>query len=99
MHVHAPGVCAALHGQECMSNEYRIAGNFVGEQFLQISLIDYDSKNFFRKHFTIVKHMVHSQRLHKSLLLQLLIEQQMVGLGLLCILYYTVMSEQDQSFV
>ena len=23
----------------------------------------------------------------------------MVGLGLLCILYYTVMSEQDQSFI
>ena len=82
-----------------MGNEYRIAGNFVGEQFLQISQIDYDSPNIFCKHFTIVKHTVHSQCLHKSLLLQLLIEQQMVGLGLLCIFYYTVMSEQDQSFV
>ena len=39
-------VCAALRGQECMGNEYRIAGNFVGEQFLQILRIDYDSQNF-----------------------------------------------------
>ena len=32
-------VCAALRGQECMVNEYRVVRNFVGEQFLQISQI------------------------------------------------------------
>ena len=67
--------CAALRGQECMGNEYRVAGNFVGEQFLQISQIDYDSQNFSHKYFTIIKHTFYSQCL-RSLLLQLVIERQ-----------------------
>ena len=64
-------VCAALHGQECTGNEYRVVGNFMGEQFLQISQITIH-KNFSATYFTVVKHMVHSQCLPKSLPLQLL---------------------------
>ena len=68
--------CAALCGQECMGNEYCVVGNFVGERFLQILQIDYDSQNFSHKYFTIIKHMFYSQCLWKSLPLQLLIEWQ-----------------------
>ena len=59
-----------------MGNEYCVVGNFVGEQFLQILQIDYDSRNFFCTYFTVVKRMVHSQCLCKSLPLQLVIERQ-----------------------
>ena len=53
--------CAALCGQECMGNEYCVVGNFVGERFLQILRIDYDSQNFSHKYFTII-YQAHSSQ-------------------------------------
>ena len=60
-----------------MGNEYHVAGNFVGEQFLQILRIDYDSQIFSANILlAVVQHMVYNQCLPKSLPLQLVIERQ-----------------------
>ena len=64
MHVHTPGVCAAMHDQECMGNEYCIAENFVEETFAnfadRLRLMKFSTQTF----LFIIKHTVHSQRLY-----------------------------------